>query len=197
MVGGGIKLPLLISNNVKIEGLRKNAVEIIDTGRFQICIGFDGANGIESNKHGFLIIGKEAKIKILGKALIASGCSIRVDKGTLTIGTNFSCNTNCFISCTKEINIGNDVLLGWNVNIRDSDGHTILQDKVEKPSLGKVDIGNHVWIAALVDILKGTNIPDDCVIGYRSCITKQFFDTNCVIAGYPATVIQKNITWRK
>lgn len=44
-------------------------------------------------------------------------------------------------------------------------------------------IGNHVWIASHVDILKGCFVPDGCVLGFKSLVTSKFNDENCIIAG--------------
>lgn len=58
-------------------------------------------------------------------------------------------------------------------------------------------IGEHVWIASYVDVLKGVNIPDGSVIAYRSCVTKAFNEKGSLIAGYPAKVIRDNIEWKR
>jgi acetyltransferase-like isoleucine patch superfamily enzyme len=129
--------------------------------------------------------------------VISKGSSIRVSGGRLTIGNNFYMNKNCFISCSEKISIGENVLLGWNVNIRDSDGHEIIYNGESKKSIKPVIIGNHVWIASFSDILKGVFLPNDSVIGYRSCVTKGFGESHCLIVGCPAKVVRKNIDWNK
>ena len=54
-----------------------------------------------------------------------------------------------------------------------------------------------MWIAANVDILKGVHVGDGCVIGYRSCLTKSIEDEHCLIAGYPAKILKRNIFWER
>lgn len=50
---------------------------------------------------------------------------IRVARnGSLNIGKNFVVNKNSSISCCGNITIGEEVLLGWKVNIKNSDWHT-------------------------------------------------------------------------
>ena len=56
-------------------------------------------------------------------------------------------------------------------------------------------IGNSVWIASHVDILKGSSIPDGCVLGFKSLLTSKFKDENCIIAGIPAKILKKDIHW--
>lgn len=191
----GVSLPIIFFWNVKLYGVRKGAIEV---GEGRVHIGGRGSKGIEPHRHTYIIIGEEGKIVFNGCANIAAGTTVRVDAGVLTFGNNFHCNTNCLISCTQKITIGNNVLLGWNVNIRDSDGHTIIHGDVYKKSLKPVMIGDHVWICAYVDILKGVSISNDCVVAYRSCVTKTFKDyPNSLIAGQPAKIIQSDINWEQ
>lgn len=192
----GFKLPILFSNNVKIKGLRRNCIKV-NHNKGRVFCGLNGVDGIQPSKKTTLIIGKMGGIEFKGDAFIASGTTIRVDKGICTFGENFSCNTNCFISCTEKVTFGNNCLLGWNVNIRDSDGHSIFSEGVKKESLKSVKIGNNVWIGANVDILKGVTIADFNVIGYRSCVTKSINEQHCIIAGYPAKIIKKGIKWER
>ena len=135
-----------------------------------------------------------------GTAQFSEGISIRIGpNGILNIGNNFATNKKCSLLCDGDMRIGNDVLLGWKVNIRDSDGHIIYDNitKVKNPIQKDVTIGNHVWVASCVDILKGTEIRDNSVIAYRSCVLSKFDKSNCIIGGYPAKILRKNINWEK
>jgi len=58
-----------------------------------------------------------------------------------------------------------------------------------------VTIGNHVWVGAHASILKGSVIPNNCVIATRSVITKVFNESHAVIAGIPAKIVKHNIDW--
>ena len=189
--------PIIMSGSIKCHGIKKGRIIIDSVSKYRgmIRIGFGGTLGIFANKQGYLILSEESKIVFRGPASFAPGCSIRVDSGVLGFGSYFSCNKNCFFSCTIGMSFGDNVLVGWNSNFRDSDGHIIAHDSIEKPFLKPVIVGNHVWIASEVDVLKGVEIPDECVVGYRSCVTKKFDESNCLIGGYPARVIQKGITW--
>jgi len=190
----GWKLPIAIANTVKTVDLRKGSIEIINPCSFGIRIGFGGSDGVASGA-GSLIVRGNGKIVFQGRTSIGAGSTLRIEGGVLKLGANFSCNKNCFISCAKEITIGNDVMVGWNINIRDGDGHDILYQGQRKPSKKPITIGDHVWIAAYADILKGVYIPDGCVVAYRSCVTEPFTEKNTLIAGYPAEVVQRDIQW--
>ena len=119
------------------------------------------------------------------------------NSGTTEFGNNFVVNKNCSISCDSKITFGKDVLIGWNVIIRDSDGHKIIKDGELKKDKDEINVGNHVWICSYVDVLKGTKIGENSVIAYRACLTGKSFQKNSLIAGFPAKIIQENINWEK
>ena len=197
-----IKLPIFIEKSVRLRSIYKYSVEIkTDKLRpFMIKIGIGGSEAINSS-NGILYLNKHKKGKIIftGDAKFGKGIVIYNNSGTITFGSNFSCNKNCFFSSDKSIIFGNDVLIGWNVKIRDSDGHLIIYDKCNSSIEDRksVKIGNHVWICSYVDILKGCVIDDDCVIAYRSLLTGINAKQNSLIGGLPAKIIKENISWKK
>lgn len=209
-------LPKTIYYNIKIFGFRKGlrikvlfhyktnvnvhrgGIEVFDSaGSGAVKIGFGGTDGIVGQSSSIII--RNGKVKFLGKANLASGVSIRADKGCITFGDNFSCNKNCFFSSNSLVKFGNDVLLGWNISIRDGDGHPIWTSNVKNDDCSPIMIGNHVWIAADVDILKGAMVPDGCIVACRSLVTKKFDDKfkDSVIGGIPAKCIKTNIKWER
>lgn len=189
-------MPILFSNNVRIKGIRRDCITV-NGSQGRVFCGFKGSDGIQPFKKTYIIIGRTGKIQFKGKAYITEGTTIRVNNGVCTFGENFSCNANCFISCTEKVTFGDDCLLGWNVNVRDSDGHTIILNGIEQASLKPVEIGRDVWIAANVDILKGVTIGDSNVIAYRSCVVRSVLEENCIIAGYPAKIVREKIDWKR
>jgi len=190
----GLKMPVLIARKCRL------AVK----GKVQLCsfqfgivkIGFGGSPAIVEKAYSRFAVKKNAVVVFNGKAGISAGTSICVDKGTLVVGENFSTNKNCLIACSKGIQIGNDVTLGWNVNVRDNDGHTVVDEVTGVASESKeVKIGNHVWLCAYADVLKGSTIPDDSVVAYRSLVTKAFDRPSVLIGGVPAKILKENIRW--
>lgn len=196
-----IKLSILVSYNTKLIGVNKSSIVIGDSLRFgKVRIGFGGVDILREGKKSLLRIDNGGKIIFNGLAQFSQGNSIRVGaNGTLIIGNNFTVNKECSIICDGNMKIGNDVLLGWKVNIRDSDGHVIYDNitKIKNPIRKNVTIGNHVWIASYVDILKGTEIMDNSIMDYKSCILSKFDKSNCIIGGYPAKILRENINWEK
>ena len=154
-----------------------------------------------SSGGGYISIRPECKLKFAGKAVIAGGFSIRLDNcGIIEFGKNFVCNSYCFFASNSLIKFGDDCVLGWKVNIRDADGHKIfyINDNNEKEinTPRNVIIGNHVWIGANTDILKGTHIEADCIIAYGTLLTGQCFNSpNAIIGANPPRVLKEKIGW--
>lgn len=196
-----MKLPILVSYNTKLVGIKKDSIVIDNSIGFGgIRIGFEGIDIVQENKKSLLRIDDGGKIVFSGIAQFSEGISMRIGpNGILSIGNNFAANKKCSLICDGNMKIGDNVLLGWKVNIRDSDGHIIYDDitKIKNPIQKNVTIGNNVWIAAYVDILKGTEIKDNSVVAYRSCVLSKFDKSNCIIGGYPAKILRENINWEK
>ncbi|MBO5452405.1 MAG: acyltransferase [Clostridia bacterium] len=98
----------------------------------------------------------------------------------------------------KEIEIGDNTLIGANTKIMDNDFHPIDPNERKKSNgphnvkQKPVKIGNNVFIGCNCLILKGTVIGDNCVVGAGSVVSGTFED-GCIIAGNPARVIKKCI----
>lgn len=94
-----------------------------------------------------------------------------------------------------NISIGNDCLISYGVEIRNHDGHHIFSDDGRRLNYsGDIQIGEHVWLGEKCLILKGILIGHDSVVGAGSVLTKSV-EPRAIVAGNPARVIKKNITW--
>ncbi|THE11035.1 acyltransferase [Bacillus timonensis] len=99
----------------------------------------------------------------------------------------------------KNIEIGSDCMLSYDIAIRTTDAHSVINLETNERTnhADHVKIGNHVWIAANCLISKGVTISDDCIIGARSVVTKPFTEPHCTIAGSPAKVIKRGTSWTR
>lgn len=107
------------------------------------------------------------------------------DDAQIIIGDNCGMS-GCVIGCAKSIIIGNNVRIGSNTLITDTDWHT--NDKrtsQDKP----IVIENNVWLGYGVKVLKGVTIGENSLIGLGSVVTSDI-PANSVAAGNPCRVIR-------
>ena len=125
-----------------------------------------------------------------------SPCYIIInDKGILKIGNNVGMSSTAIV-CEEKVSIGNNVLLGGNVCIYDTDFHalnhihrtSLLTDKEHKKT-SPVVVEDNVFIGAHSTILKGVNIGKNSIIGACSVVTKSV-PQNQIWAGNPAKFIR-------
>ncbi|MGG3449615.1 acyltransferase [Domibacillus aminovorans] len=113
-------------------------------------------------------------------------------KSKLTIGNNIAIGDRTEIHCGKEIVIGDNCNISWDVVIMDRDYHRLnKQEHVYNP----VYISDNVWIGCRSVILKGVKIGKGAVIAAGSVVTKDV-PPNTVVGGNPAKILRDNIYWR-
>lgn len=109
-----------------------------------------------------------------------------------TIKIGDKCRINgAYIHAKCSISIGNNCVITSGVNLIDSNAHeTYSLDRtngVDTPE--PIQIGNNVWIGVNAIILKGTVLPDNCVIAAGS-VVRGVFPPNSIIQGNPAKVVK-------
>ncbi|MDQ7091565.1 MAG: hypothetical protein Q9M50_13180 [Methylococcales bacterium] len=144
-----------------------------------------------------VICGNNNKL-ILGKGVYADTTFSMISHNShITVGDGCTIFKS-FISAYdgKDITIGKDCLFADPTDIRTSDYHPIFDsnNKHINPSKSIV-IGDRVWLARQVNILKGSHIESDVVIGVGSVVSGHI-PANSVAVGVPAHVIRSETTWR-
>jgi acetyltransferase-like isoleucine patch superfamily enzyme len=117
--------------------------------------------------------------------------SVREADAQLTIGENFAM-TGGLIVASKSIVIGNDVTIGANSKIIDTDFHPLDAQQRRKMSSGgasePIRIENDVFIGMDCLILKGVTVGEGSIIGARSLVTSNI-PPGVIAAGQPAKVL--------
>jgi acetyltransferase-like isoleucine patch superfamily enzyme len=171
---------ILYSNGVKFSSFRSYGLP-----NFNITLG-----GKCNIGNGFKINNRESSNPI-GRF---HACSIFIGKkGQLIIGKNVGMSSAAIV-CYEKIEIGDNVNLGGNVVIYDTDFHSLNpQDRLNRISdiarTKPIKIGNNVFIGAHTTILKGVSIGDNSIIGACSVVTKNI-PSNEIWAGNPAKFIR-------
>ncbi len=162
---------------------------------------------------------------IIGDLSTLERCEIYIygSHNTIRLGDRVSCTQACFciegdhnrieigyhttlfgeiqlaaIEGTK-ITIGEECIFSSKIELRTGDSHTVLRKGTMErinPSLS-IGIGDHVWVGTKVTMLKGTQVPRDCVVGAGSLLCRAYEHPNCVIAGVPAKEVKQDIDWMR
>lgn len=168
------------NNDFKASGIPRINVNL--KGEFSIGKGFI----INSGKH-YNVIGRQQP------------CYFIVGPGaTLTIGDNVGMSSAAII-CSNSVTIGNNIKMGGNTVIYDTDFHSLdtklrtsIPEDKSNVKTQPVIIHDNVFLGAHSTILKGVTIGKNSIIGAGSVIAKDVPE-NQIWAGNPARFI-RNIT---
>lgn len=109
-------------------------------------------------------------------------------KRGLKVGKDFNRQQGCFIDPTHAwlIEIGNNVTFSIRVTVLAHDAST--KKSLDYTKIGRVKIGDNVFVGANTTILPNVKIGNNSVIGANSLVVKDVPE-NCVVAGNPARTI--------
>ena len=134
----------------------------------------------------------ETGVRFSGHILVKHGVenSVSIGADTTVGGARIICSEG------SSVTIGKDCMLSNGIEIRSTDSHPILNLIGERINpAANVVIGDHVWLAAHVSILKGARIGNNSIVGTRSVVSSSFQQGNEAIAGNPARIVRSGVTW--
>lgn len=145
---------------------------------------------------GGIVIGAESNVEAMlvlerGEARIAVGDRTHLGGGTI-------------LSCARDVSIGDDVLIAFDVLIMDHDSHALRftdrKNDVHDWMHGKKDwsavamapvcIERRAWIGARAIILKGVRVGTGAVVAAGSVVTRDVPDWT-LVAGNPAHILRQ------
>ena len=171
--------------DIKIEG--NNNRIIVGNGVLlkKLVIKIEGSNNIINIGNYCRIVGN---ITVKGESL-----KVSIGEKTVIRGANLLARDN------KDITIGRHCLFSTGIKFRTSDSHVMI-DQATNEIINEADhinIGDYVWLGVDVIILKGSSVPNHCIVGAKSVVTKKFKEQNCAIAGVPAKIVKTGVTWSR
>jgi len=189
-----IRIPIKVSKRVYLWHTGGQIILDCPIKSEMIQIGYGGV-GIFDREVSRSIWQVSGTVIFRGSARIGHGSKLSVG-GTLILGNGFNITAESSIVATNRIEFGENCLLSWDILIMDTDFHKV-KDKSENilnPS-APIIIGNKVWIGCRCLILKGTTIPENCVIGANSFVGKRLEKENAVYGGQPVRLLKEEIIW--
>ena len=183
---------IIVAKDVIINLAKSACIQVLK-GRF--LIGESDAPTCQRTRKTEITLANNAQLTLHGDVILYEGVGVRVTEGAkLSIGDHTYINRSASIDCTQEIIIGDYCAISDNVQILDSDFHTITHDGKASEKSKPIHIGNRVWIGRSAIILKGVTIGDGAIIGAGSIVTKSI-PPRCLAVGNPARVIKENVEW--
>lgn len=194
-----VRLPFYIRYGTRLNIKGKVCIDDESAIRWaMIVIGSHEAD-ISDPKHTTCItVEKSARLVFEHSAHIGLGSKIFVKEGaSMYLGDNFAVSANSSFICYKRIIMGRDIQFSWGCQVMDSDTHTIIGMNGRRMNPDReVRVGNKVWIGSNVTIMKGSIIPDNCVIGAESFVAGTNFSANSIIVGSPAKSFKQIKGWK-
>jgi acetyltransferase-like isoleucine patch superfamily enzyme len=124
--------------------------------------------------------------------VVRGGAIIRIGRGTSSTGLAIATHE------PGEITIGEDCMFSEEVRMDVSDVHPIYDAKTgERLNPPKpIVIGDRVWLATRVLVMKGAEIGDGTIVGAGSIVVGKL-PAGCIAAGSPARPLRKDVVWRR
>lgn len=143
-------------------------------------------------KRNRIVIGANCRLR--GKLIVkGSDQLISIGDHTTFVDVYILCDEGC------DLKIGKWCMFSREIEIRTTDAHSLIDvaTGLRLNTPGSITIGDHVWVSLGVIINKGVTIADDNVIGADAFVNRDFPESQTVIAGAPAKVVKRGVTWNR
>lgn len=148
------------------------------------------------------VVGENCRVYIEGGGTNIHHCYIEVrgNNSEVFINKGFTSEQVSLHACEgRKIVIGEDCMFSAGIYVSTSDFHAVIDvNTLDRLNLAKdVTIGNHVWLANGVSVLKGSVIPDHVVVGKSSTVVGKLEEPNSVYVGVPAKKVRDGVDWKR
>jgi acetyltransferase-like isoleucine patch superfamily enzyme len=185
---------------------KQNMLELAAGSRFDGTAKLRGSGNLlriadETSFSGSVVIGGQGNRLLIGARCDYNGKIFIKGFGQTVVFGDDSAAADVTILCAEgtDIRIGKWCLLSRSIEIRSTDAHSLIdrETRMRTNPAASVEIGDHVWIGVGVIIAKGAAVPADSVVGARSFVNGRFDEEGVVLAGAPASIVKRGITWHR
>lgn len=119
------------------------------------------------------------------------GCTIEIGEGTTGQGGHLAAAED-----GSAIHVGDDCMFSSDIYIATTDSHSIVDRATGTRTNPAADVrlGDHVWLGRGVQVVKGTTLGADAIVGGGSVVTRDV-PPGCLVVGVPARVVREGVTW--
>lgn len=97
----------------------------------------------------------------------------------------------------ERITVGEDCMFASEIVLRTTDRHAIIDRSGEIVNRSKpISIGDHVWIAQRVTVMKGVEVGNGAILAAGAIVTKSV-PSGAIVAGNPAKIVRRDVTWTR
>ena len=188
-----IKMPILIykPHNLNLVGGVKIEANEVTPG--MIRLGFPKSvlfqnNGISIHNMGMIVF--KGRCEIGNDSYVTC-----LNQGKIIFGNGFIATAGLKIVSACGITFGDDVLIGWNNTIIDTNFHPLYNIEKEcfDKAYGEINIGDNNWLSAQCFVMHNVNTPPNVIFGARTIVTRAKFESNCVYGGSPIRKLKANV----
>lgn len=146
----------------------------------------------------FLRMKKNAKWYSNNGAQVFFDTYIKIDENAILNTGFFSINSGSEIGVSKKINIGEDVMMGRNIIIYDTDYHQVFNKEKKIRNYAKdVNIEDHVWLTNNVTVLKGVKIGKNSIVSSQTLIRESFPENSFIAGDSSGKIISECYGWSR
>ncbi|WP_334107958.1 methyltransferase domain-containing protein [Methylobacillus sp.] len=173
-----------IRGKISIRG-QGNRITIAEGADINVLVSITGDNNV---------IQIDPHVRLAGKIYFwGSGGSLQIGRNSTFARADFKCHEG------RSIIIGKDAMFSYDVELRTTDGHSIVDpDNGCRLNLPEdILIGDHVWVGKGAFFLKGAQVANNSIVGAHTLVNRAFLQEQIILAGNPAKIIKEGITWHR
>lgn len=157
--------------------LKNNTGKFIIEGDVKFAMIELGKNRVSLFPSNGIMLENRGVIIFRGPVVIGSDSAITLGKtGRLEFGKEFSSSAGLKIACYDSITFGENISVGWNTMIVDTDFHSL--KNVNGGGYGRtcyapISVGDYTWLGNACKIYRGVSIPAYCIVGADTVLHKK------------------------
>ena len=148
----------------------------------------------------YLRLAENARWICNGDAVLFFNTMVDVHQNGILETGYFTANCGTVIVCAKKITLGDNIMMGRNIILYDSDFHQIKDRHGHMINYDdEVTIGENVWLTSNVTVMRGVTIGEGSIVGPQTVVKKDL-PAHSFSGGYhgaEAMLINKSVTWTR